>query len=291
MYVVSGGGRRWLAKTSRFEAESWFYQEVGWQLGWVPTSTRITSRHVVLTDYLDGLPSVHEVSRDQPNEAIEMLVSLAPMLAQLHGWPSDGELHAAHPSLPELDPVPVATWIDSSEASRHVLRSLQRRDLLCRAFREASSGIGPRGLIHGDLKGDNVLWSSTEPVVLDWELCGRGFIGWDVGSVIGSMLVIWMEGMQLDGPRPDAWFDEAVVPYPEVCGAARRFLADYRRHAHHPVPSPAVVVTYTATWLTAWAWIESLFARQVDPRHLLRLVIAEGLVRNPHALLGGRPDG
>jgi len=47
------------------------------------------------------------------------------------------------------------------------------------------------------------------------------------------------------------------------------------------------VVTYTASWLLGRAWTESLFGRQVNPRHLLRLVIAEGLVRNPHALLGG----
>lgn len=285
--MVTGEEHPWFAKAAASPTESWFYEEVGAHLTWVPAAIRLGDPTVVVTEYLD-LPTVHDIEAADPRSAIGVLVALAPALAELHGWPvrpSSGAPPAV-PALPELDPIPASAWLDSPASSRLLLGRLHRRELLCAALRDVAAAPGPRGLIHGDLKVDNVLSSPTGPVVLDWELAGHGAVGWDLGSVAGSIVALWLASLDLDDDRPEAWFDTAAVPYREVGEAARQLVADYRKHARGPVPSRSTLATHTAAWLVGRSWVESLFRPQVDPRHLLRLVIAEGLVRRPEALFG-----
>ena len=51
------------------------------------------------------------------------------------------------------------------------------------------------------------------------------------------------------------------------------------------MPTLSILVDYLASWLVARSWVESSLISQVNPRHLLRLIIAEGIVRSPQALL------
>ena len=287
MFLVASGEARWLVKAPRSGSESWFYETIGPHVRWIPTHTDVADPSVVLTEYLEGCPSLFDISAADPAEAIDGLVSLAPVLAELHRWPTEGaEVPSATPPLPELDPVHVSAWVDGTQPSRHLLRSLQRRERLCQSLRRACARVGPQGLIHGDLKLDNVLSSPAGPIVIDWELGGHGPLAWDLGSVLGSILAIWIDGADLDQPAPDHWFENAVIPYPEACSAVRRFVSEYRARVTGPMmPTLSILVDYLASWLVARSWVESSLIPQVNPRHLLRLIIAEGIVRSPQALL------
>lgn len=290
MFVVTGTDARWFAKAGASATESWFYREVAPGLSWVPGSTRVSDPAVTLIDYLDGVPSLLDVARAQPQAALSVLVALAPLLAHLHAWSAatpGGPVPAAAPALPDLNPVHVSAWLDGTQSSCHLLHSIHSREVLSRTLRAGVAGMGPVGLIHGDLKVDNILCRAGEPVVIDWELSGHGHVAWDLGSVLGSILAIWIDGVDFDGSTPAMWLEETLVPYAAIREAACQLLADYRKHAEHQVPSMSAVVSYAATWLVVRSWAESLFSLYVNPRHLLRLVVAEGLVRNPTALFAG----
>ena len=289
LFTVAAGDRRWFAKIAASSTESWFYDVVGAHLPWVPAALPVDDPSVVVTEHLDHLPTVQDREQEDPRGAMAVLVALAPALAELHAWPlpPDGNAPAATPPLPELDPIHASVWLDSPASSRRILERLHPRDLLCGAFRDASAGIGPAGMIHGDLKVDNVLCGPAGPVVLDWELAGRGPIGWDLGSLVGSIVALWVAGLDIDGAGPEAWLDSGSVPYAEVGDTVRQLVAGYRVHAAPgTVPSRSILAAYTVAWIVGRTWVESLFSPKVNPRHLLRLVVAEGLVRNPQTMFG-----
>lgn len=286
LFVVRGQDRSWFVKSATSTAESWFHTHVGPLLRWVPAAMSSPEPGVAVTEYVES-PSVLDLAADDPAGAVGVLVTLAPLLAELQALPLDAAAPAARPALPELDPVHVSAWLDSTEASRHILASIQGRQVLSEAVRAARSGLGPRGLIHGDLKVDNILHAGGTPIVVDWELCGDGHVAWDLGSVLGSILAIWIEGMDLDGTSPSTWFKDSVVPYAEICDAGCQLVADYRRRVNGAMPPLSAVVTCAAAWLAVRSWVESLLGQIVNPRHPLRLIVAEGLVRNPGALLRG----
>lgn len=296
LFVVKGNDRSWIAKTSSSGNEAWFYRQIGGRFDWVPPTRvlddapegsggRQTVRSLTLTEYQDACPTVYEVAEDNPIEALAELVNTAPLIAELHGSEPDGSVPAAQPPLSQLDPVHVSAWIDGTKASIHVLQHLQSRPVLCTALRAAHDGGGPQGLIHGDLKPDNILRGPERPVVIDWELCGTGAVAWDLGSLVGSMLAIWIGGFDLTGDRPSAWFDGAQVPYRDVTRAVSRLLTSYGEHAATVTPTTTEVATATAAWLIGRSWTESLLRREVNALHLLQLIVAEAVVRNPRALL------
>ena len=288
LFVVTAENERWFAKVAASPTESWFYDEVGAHLTWVPVAASVDDPLVVVTEHLDGFPTVQDLEEADPAGAMAVLVALAPALAELHSWPvlSPEDMPSAVPPLPQLDPIHASAWLDSPPSSRLLVERLHRRELLCGALREAGAGAGPRGLIHGDLKVDNVLCSPAGPVVLDWELAGHGAVGWDLGSVVGSILALWVAGLDIDGASPEAWLETGLVAYSEVCDAVRQLMADYQKHTQGAIPSRSTLAAHTASWMVGRSWAESLFSPRVDPRHLLRFVIAESLVRSPEALFG-----
>lgn len=284
---VTGANRAWIAKRTAAPAESWFATRVAPTVGWVPPCVPIEDPDLVIAERLTDTPTVHELADRDPLAALEALVALAEPLAELHAWPTDDDMPPCAAALPELDPVHIGALVDATEPARELLRRLHRRDALRDAMRRTYVVEEPTGLIHGDLKADNVLVTPDTPTIIDWELCGSGPLAWDLGSVVGSMLAMWVDSADLDRPDAAAWLAGAAVPYERVAAAARSFVGTYRRAARRRVPGPAAITAAAATWLVARAWAESLQRLTVDPRLLLRLVVAEGAVRDPGRLLGG----
>jgi hypothetical protein len=285
LYDVTGDGRAWIAKQSASPTESWFARTVAPGVGWVPPSL-VAGADLVLSERAEGLPTALELAGRDRVAALEALADLAMPLAELHAWPTGDDVPASAAAIPQLDPVHVGVLVDSTEAARELLRRFHRRDALRDAMRVTRNSPGPTGLIHGDLKADNVLCAPGSPTIIDWELCGIGPFAWDLGSVVGSMLAMWIETADLTAPRPRDWLDRATLPYAAVVRAARRFVSDYERAASAPVPRPATTAAAAAAWLVARSWAESLQTMRVDPRLLLRLVVAEAVTLHPERLLG-----
>lgn len=288
IFDVAGTGRSWIAKRTTSAAESWFATTISPEMRWVPPTVAVEDPHLVIAERIEGSPTAHELSDDDPHAALDTLVSLAAPLAELHAWPTGDDTPLSTAALPELDPVHIGVLVDSTEPARELLRRLHRRDALRDAMRTTYTAEGPAGLIHGDLKVDNVLCTPDTPTIIDWELCGIGPLAWDLGSVVGSMLAMWVDSADLTASDPAAWLAAATVPYADVNAAARRFMDTYQDSTAEPVPDPSTIAAAAATWLVARSWAESLRRLTIDPRLLLRLVVAEGAVQRPARLLGDR---
>ncbi|RCJ40851.1 aminoglycoside phosphotransferase [Nostoc minutum NIES-26] len=78
----------------------------------------------------------------------------------------------------------------------------QRYDSLGQAIAELGSSLAPCCLTHNDLKLNNILLSNDwqqakSPLVrfIDWERCGWGDPAFDLGTLIGSYLLMWMKSL------------------------------------------------------------------------------------------------
>ena len=288
IFNVAGAGRSWIAKRTASPAEAWFATTIGPGVQWVAPSVAVEDPHLVITERIDECPTAHQLSATDPHAALDTLASLAGPLAELHAWPTGDDAPQSTAALPELDPIHIGALIDSTEPARELLRRLHRRDALRSAMRATYAAEGPAGLIHGDLKIDNVLCTPRTPTIIDWELCGIGPLAWDLGSVVGSMLAMWIDSADLTRSGPAAWLAAAAVPYAEVNAAARRFMGTYQDAYAERAPDPQTIAAAAATWLVARSWAESLQRLTIDPRLLLRLVVAEGAALRPTRLLGDR---
>ena len=85
----------------------------------------------------------------------------------------------------------------------------QRYDSLGKALAELNESFKPCCLTHNDLKLNNILIPSTlnssttnnqshpqvELKLIDWERCGWGDPAFDLGTLIGSYLIIWLQSL------------------------------------------------------------------------------------------------
>lgn len=104
----------------------------------------------------------------------------------------------------------------------------------------------PRGLVHGDLFRDNVLWIGDRiAAVLDWEMSCTESFAFDLGVA----LCAWCYGERFEGPRAAALLagyrarrrvepETLAALYPWTRFAALRFAAS-RIHGYHRASLPA----------------------------------------------------
>jgi aminoglycoside phosphotransferase (APT) family kinase protein len=111
--------------------------------------------------------------------------------------------------------------VDLIRAERPLMASLSR---LRRDWRRET-------LVHNDAKLDNALVrAAPRPRVwlIDWELAGHGDPAWDVGSMLQSGLVLWLNGISF---RKDEEFAEAAqrstFPLSLAQSFGRSFLSTY----------------------------------------------------------------
>ena len=106
---------------------------------------------------------------------------------------------------------------NASMANIRLIQAIQANAGLCRLLDAARAGWRSRRLIHGDLKFDNLCVATEDEaerfVLFDWELACRGDPGWDVGSVLGELLRLWL----VEG--------ETTVPVAEAETSLDRFAA------------------------------------------------------------------
>jgi aminoglycoside phosphotransferase (APT) family kinase protein len=280
--VDTDDGRRWLAKQSLTfpRAEAWFYSTAGPHRGVAPSCLLADIRtEVVVLEYLATATPLDRVARDDLAAALGHLPRLAALLATLHGaLESLPGAPAARTAFPQLDPVEVEFWMDMGPGAQEMVADLQQNPKLGAALNRALAGDGTPGLIHGDLKLDNVLLGSREPRLVDWECCGRGAIETDLGAIIGSLVMIWC----------DRWSPQTASATPsldDILAAASAFLGAYADRRELGLDRGRAAA-FVAAWIVGRSWVESAFARRAVPSHGMRLVIAEELIDHPDLLFG-----
>jgi hypothetical protein len=304
LYLIEQGeaAGRLLAKQSLASAggETWFYQEVLPLVSIAPTCVLVSEEEgVVVLEYIDAIP-LHQVALFDASSALAMLPKLATPLARLHlqRCRDDAAIPLAALPLLALDPVDFDVLMVASAATISVIERVQSRSVLTAAVQRALTGPGPWGLIHADLKLDNILKPREcrgdihegEIVIVDWELGGMGPTGWDLGCVVGAMLALWCTHLALDNATyPANWIDAGGLPFELVEAAACSFMEAYANEmgsAGALIADRGEVATFIAANLVARTLAEATQVRHLSAHHLVRLLVAEGILVSPDELFG-----
>jgi hypothetical protein len=140
-------------------------------------------------------------------------------------------LHAISPrALDGLAPMPHRAWIEQlhrpdldtlrtlSAAAAELTGLVQGMEDLCANLDELLAGWSEASVIHGDVRWDNCLalrrrgrWASLQ--LIDWELCGPGDPGFDVGAFFGEHLRAWLQSIPMvDRRDPGRLLPHARLP-------------------------------------------------------------------------------
>ncbi|MCP4264496.1 MAG: phosphotransferase [Candidatus Brocadiaceae bacterium] len=164
-----------------------------------------------------------------------MASSLAQSLACLHTLP-----------VPDFKPFPLP-WIlaihtptihqlgEFSQSMRKFVMLIQSQANLCEALEHLATSWEQNTFIHADLKWDNILFHRPskkkryQSVIADWETSGPGDKHWDLGSVIGEYLHVWVQSIVnskgvIEANEPI----RARVPFSRILPNIKAFLKIYR---------------------------------------------------------------
>uniref|UniRef100_Q01SQ4 Aminoglycoside phosphotransferase domain-containing protein n=1 Tax=Solibacter usitatus (strain Ellin6076) TaxID=234267 RepID=Q01SQ4_SOLUE len=154
-------------------------------------------RNVLVTELLPSLSLGGRVLNSVHNLLPEQVASAGETLARVH-------LSIAPPASVESQfPLGIALYKpglelyrNSSRRNIQLLAALQSDETLCQHLMTLDRSWQRSNFIHGDVKLDNIVQSERDgrriSVLVDWEFAGSGDIRWDVGSVAGEILYMWI---------------------------------------------------------------------------------------------------
>ena len=161
-------------------------------------------------------------------------------LARLHGLPAgdvDGRPDGVDPMWGLLLPEPPhELLLDLSEAAQELVARLQASEQLCDALDRLATTVAGGTLVHGDLRWDNCLAVAapasrrrTRLLLVDWEHCGHGDAAFDVGTVLGEYLRVWVISITIVDPGdPARLLSLARYPLRRMHPAVNAFWTAYR---------------------------------------------------------------
>lgn len=248
-------------------------------------------QRILITAAAEGYAPLDRILRSGLLSAPMTSASVATALASLHEEPPKVPSAAAQSLAFPLEPVSPLTPEDFAtrpagypQLSAALHQSRDAIDQVARRWR-------PTHFVHGDFKADNVL-VRTDPrlreqppvVIVDWEMAGIGDPMWDIGSFIGSLLLVWIQTL-----APHAASEAALAG--QDANSIRRhigyFLLTYRHMA------PGVFETTESFTLTAFQYAGIFMLHRVavglditgflDPTATLLLDFARNLLNRPEA--------
>lgn len=161
-----------------------------------------------------------------------------------------------------------------------LLRWTQKDPAVNVRLRKLREKWNPASLIHGDLKIDNVLVpkkpsAKTPPIVVDWELAGKGDPSWDCGSFIGSLCFLLLEALRPDTPEAKHLKNNSIV-----LGAIRSFCAGYQGtgSASRPPPGLEDAFQWAGYWLLQRVSMMLPLNRSLSPLCLSALSLSTELL-------------
>jgi len=198
--------------------------------GWV----MVREKPAMLFAYAPG----EEITRDEATPARCRL--LGEQLGRLHDLAAGFQASRPNP----YGPARVRAWLDELDTPPHDREVEAARPMLEDEYARAATLPGaPRGLVHGDLFVDNVLWLGARiSSVLDWEMSCVDPFAYDLGVCVNAWC--YTDGFQRDRAhalleayrskrRAEPETLDAIYPYARY--AALRFTAS-RIHAFHDTP-------------------------------------------------------
>lgn len=282
-------GRNWLAKQSLTfaDVESRFYAGPAAGLDFV-----LTPR---LADPASGLIVIPELRDVRPaDDPARDAAAVAEALARLHGIAGDTRESWSAPAkkpFPDMDPVDVLLWEDSSPAARALINRVQASEVLSQALRALREPGGTLALIHGDLKVDNVLLSDGDLWIVDWECAGMGPAEWDVAGVAASWLIEACDRVaRILGGEPLADSTTRDVPSPSGADPGAALLAvqtlvqRYRQSGGRALDTQ-YLANCLAAWMVGRSWVQASFLPGQLPAAVeFRLLLAEDIMAHPDRL-------
>lgn len=216
--------------------------------------------------------------------------ALGAALAMVHG-------HAKEPSLAEFQ--------DSGPFGRPGTESwftLTPTTLVTypTGFRELWARLGPAGqdalldlakewaptaLIHADVKSDNIYVHPDQDdlaVLVDWETAGWGDPRWDLGSLVGDAVAVWVHALTL-APEGSlaSWLETAPTPLTTIASYLRAALAAY--HGIRPLGEAdrVLIVRYAGVYLANRAMSGAMQAHRLAPHSHLVAHLARQFLLTP----------
>lgn len=184
------------------------------------------------------------------------------------------------------------TGIDTDDAQspgRNVIDLIQQHPHFMDALAALAANWRSTTLIHGDAKLDNVIVRGgprPQAWLIDWGLASHGDPAWDVGSMIQSCLVLWLNAMQFhkDAPFSGA-VERASFPLALVRASVGAFVTAYvdarglqgsraQRFLQH-------AVRCSAARLAQSAFEHARTEKRFSPRHLAMLQISNQMFDDP----------
>jgi hypothetical protein len=198
-------------------------------------------------------------------------------LALLHAIPAD--------ALDGLAPPPHRAWIEQlhrpdldtlhtlSAAAAELTGLVQGMEDVCANLDDLLTGWSEASVVHGDVRWDNCLavrrsgrWTGLH--LIDWELCGPGDPGLDIGAFFGEYLCAWLQSIPMvDRRDPGRLLPRARLPLRRMRPALSAFWDAY---VHHRGASGAEL-TRTLERATRFAAVRLLTAALEEAQTLTEL--------------------
>lgn len=214
----------------------------------------------------DALGALHHLTR-----------AWTPHTAGLEPPPAPGVLSIHRPTS--------AVFHDTSAANIELIKLVQRTPALCAALDDLCRGWRVDALIHGDVKGDNVIVarpggprSATVLKLVDWETAHLGDACWDVGAVFAEYLGVWARSVPASGgEQTEQALRSARYPLARIQPAVRAYWHAYVRRMRLDPPTAAWwllrAARYTGARLVQTAYERAQLASRLpyETRALLQL--------------------
>ncbi len=207
-----------------------------------------------------------------------------PRTVENRSWPY--QFREVRPWILTLHDPSICPYRPMNQADRYVLGVLRSAPSI-QALSQLLKGWSYNGLIHGDLKISNVLFTDDltpeDPLVVDWELAGIGDVAWDLASIVHSIIhveVASKHGTQQGGAIPE------VPNLPWTSVFIRVLLDQFKARSRHALKRQWEdrFVAYVGAKLIQACLEETRYYSQLLPHTLAVANFALLLLSSPHAL-------
>lgn len=217
------------------------------------------ANRVLVTGLIDG-PSLWAAARSQGSSQPDLLeeagIGLGHLLAHLHGvTPASVDRLTDELQLPRRRPwfLDIARHEEPMNDVAKEIRSLVADHELSEVLDWVTESWRSDGLVHGDVKAENVILGVDGVILLDWEALDRSDPRWDVACCLHSTLAMWIASMPAgSAAAPVELVDQATLDLDRLQLLSRSFWATYSRSAT-ACPSVEDVMRFVAARLVQGA--------------------------------------